>query len=834
MKLTLSTIRTLTRRALPMLSALATLACWQPQVATAQTPPAAGKAGEVRGTVFVVSQGGDRSVVPGAKVSLDGPQFSQQTVSDDSGLYIFRAVPPGTYQLDVMAPGLRGSSVVQPAGDNVLDVPLELKAEALKESVTVTSSAGPADLTEPASQSGLDRATILYAPNKQEHIDALLPLVPGVVRGPDGLVNMKGARSSQAGYLVNSAGATDPVTGNAALNLPIDVVESVKVIANPYDAEYGRLTGAVASVETVTGNFDAFHIKVQNILPRPRKRDGDFVGIESSTPRITLTGPLVKNKVAFTQSIEYRFVRTPVESLPALQRDMKFESVNSFSQVDVNLTPRQTMTASFDLYPQKINYLGLNTFVPQPSTPDLHQRGYMASIQHRYTLGADSILVSQFSYKRFDADVTANGNDPYQLLVETTAGGFFDRQHRQTYRTEWQETYQFGARGFLGSHQFKAGADFAHSDYDGQIQLLPVSIIGTSNLPLESITFGPASRFDIHQNEIAWFLVDKWTPFQRLTLDLGLRFDRDSVTDSTNVAPRAGFALALTGDGKTLLKGGMGQFYDRVPLGTASFPLLPDRTVVSLDPNGEIAGSMAYTNIISGRLRNPRSLGWNIELDHQVTSGLLVRAGFQERNTVRDFVINPETDLNHGILSLSNTGHSSYREFQLTGQYKFRRNTLNASYVRSKAFGDLNDFNQFFGNNAVAVIEPNSRGRLPFDAPNRFLFWGQFEVLKFTLSPVLDVHTGFPYSRIDQLREFIGTRDSRRFPEFNSFDLQITRPIRLPIPHKEYRARIGFSVFNVFNHFNPRDVQSDVDSYRYGAFFNGVGREFRGKFIFDF
>ena len=94
----------------------------------------------------------------------------------------------------------------------------------------------------------------------------MLPLVPGVVRGPDGLINMKGARSSQAGYLVNSASATDPVTGNAAINLPIDVVESVKVIADPYDPEYGRLTGAVASVETVTGNFNAFHISAQNLV----------------------------------------------------------------------------------------------------------------------------------------------------------------------------------------------------------------------------------------------------------------------------------------------------------------------------------------------------------------------------------------------------------------------------------------------------------------------------------------------------------------------------------------------------------------------------------------
>jgi len=72
----------------------------------------------------------------------------------------------------------------------------------------------------------------------------------------------------------------------------------------------------------------------------------------------------------------------------------------------------------------------------------------------------------------------------------------------------------------------------------------------------------------------------------------------------------------------------------------------------------------------------------------------------------------------------------------------------------------------------------------------------------------------------DDLRDFIGPRDSERFPRFTSFDLQVTRPIRVPLPHEKFKARIGFSVFNLFNHFNPRDVQNDVDSDRFGALLN--------------
>ena len=225
-----------------------------------------------------------------------------------------------------------------------------------------------------------------------------------------------------------------------------------------------------------------------------------------------------------------------------------------------------------------------------------------------------------------------------------------------------------------------------------------MTIVGVSNFPLEQINFGPASRFGVHEDGIAWFAADKWQPIQRLTIDLGLRLDRDSITDSVNPAPRAGFALMLTKDAKTVLKGGAGLFYDRVPLNIASFPFLPGRTIAMLSPDGAILSTESFVNAVPGGLRNPRSVGWNVELDRQLTSALVVRAGFQERNTARDFVLDPLANV--GLLSLSNNGRSFYREFQLTGQYKVRRGTLNASYVRSKAFGNLNDFNQFFGNNA--------------------------------------------------------------------------------------------------------------------------------------
>jgi hypothetical protein len=155
--------------------------------------------------------------------------------------------------------------------------------------------------------------------------------------------------------------------------------------------------------------------------------------------------------------------------------------------------------------------------------------------------------------------------------------------------------------------------------------------------------------------------------------------------------------------------------------------------------------------------------------------------------------------------------------------------------VRSRAYGDLNDFNQFFGNNPVVTIEPNERGRLSFDAPNRFLIWSEITApFKITLMPVMDVHTGFPYSIQNEFREYVGPRNIERLPRFASYDLQATKEIRLRGPFKNRKAKVGFSVFNLFNHFDPRDVQNNVNSYRFGALFNSPPRTLRGKFVVNF
>jgi hypothetical protein len=790
---------------------------------------------QLQGTAFVSDSTG-QSCVASAKVTLKGPAI-MKTETDEAGKFEFRDVQPGTYTIEVATPGLFATQVVTVEMGKVAQLSLDLKPMTVQDSVTVTATADESTATSPSPSGTITSNTLQNAPNMDDRTESVLPMLPGVVRGPDGRINMKGARTTQSGALVNSANATDPATGGPGISVPIDVVASETVISNPYDPEYGKLTGAVSTVDTKTSDFNNFHFSINNFLPRARVRDGELDGIGAATPRVTFTGPIWADHIAFTESLEYRFVRTPVNSLPPFQRDTTLTSVNSYTQLDFNITAKQTATVSVAVYPQRLQYLGLDTFTPQPSTSDYHQRGYQLYGQHRYLTGSDSVLTSQFSYKTFDVDITPAGSGPYQLMLDTTTGAFFNSQTRRSSRFDWQETYQFGPRHFMGTHQWHAGLEYAYSTFSGHQSFAPVEIFGAEGTPIERITFNDSVQSYVAQHEVTWFAGDRWTVSRRLIFDLGLRFDSDTLTSSAHVAPRAGFQLALTGSGRTMLRGGVGEFYDRVPLMIPPFQSFADRTVSELDAAGKVTSSTSYVNKIIGNLQNPRSTAWNLALTHKVSTDLVLLAGYEQRSTVNDFVVSTTNGgAGTGLVTLSNTGGQSYKEFQVTGRYQLRKHFLNASYVRSRAYGDLNDFFQFFGNVSKPVIQPDGQGRLPFDAPNRFLLSGELHApWKLVLDPVYDLHTGFPYSVQDEYREYVGPRDSRRFPEFSSFDLQVSRYVAIPMGRdKRVRARVGLAAFNLFNHFNPRDVQDIEQSARFGDFFNSAWREYRGKFTVEF
>jgi hypothetical protein len=87
---------------------------------------------------------------------------------------------------------------------------------------------------------------------------------------------------------------------------------------------------------------------------------------------------------------------------------------------------------------------------------------------------------------------------------------------------------------------------------------------------------------------------------------------------------------------------------------------------------------------------------------------------------------------------------------------------------------------------------------------------------------VIDLHTGFPYSEVDALQNYVGTPNSQRFPTFFSLDIKVYREFQFPFSFlgrvKNRKFRFGVYSLNVTNHSNPHDVYNNITSANFGDF----------------
>ena len=357
-------------------------------VLAAGSPPlhAQSRAAQISGTV--VDPVGH--VLPGVTVTLEmveggTPAISlppggvvASTVTSGTGQFTFEMVQAGTYaviaELDGYTRGLH--SPVRVLEGQSIDLRLSLALAPLAEVVDVVGSTGAGRPIE-ADEIQAELLRVFQLPT--DRFQESLPLLPGVIRDPKGRLSFNGTRPSQSTLLVNGANATDPVTGQFAVELPLSVIDTIEVHAIPYSAEFGRVSGAVASVRTIAGD-DHFDVDIGGLIPKLRFRNGTLMGINTATPRIKVSGPLRRGKAWFSQAFSYRFARSQVkEDLPGEDEEI-VEAFDAFTQIDLSsatATPSPARCRFFHTYRQRGDRF------PSPRVRDARYRERRVECRHR-------------------------------------------------------------------------------------------------------------------------------------------------------------------------------------------------------------------------------------------------------------------------------------------------------------------------------------------------------------------------------------------------------------------------------------------------------------------
>jgi hypothetical protein len=532
-------------------------------------------------------------------------------------------------------------------------------------------------------------------------------------------------------------------------------------------------------------------------------------------------GPLKQDRFFLAQDFQYRYVATPVKSLPD-EPEIKLTSFDSFTRVDSVLSTRHTIGGGVILFPREIRRVTMDTFRPQEVTPEFNQSGMSMGLVDRFGLTPDIVLESTFSGRWFEINVNTDGRAPMTYAPETQSGAFFNNQEREVHSVQLVEALSISRDHWRGQHVFKFGFDLQNSGYSGTSESRPIEIRRLDGSLAELTLFSGPTTQVVNGTELAVFAQDRWRVGARMTLELGLRMDRDSIVERINWSPRAGVSIGVMPEGRAILRGGVGKFSQRTPLNVGAFPSFESRIVSRFAPDGAPLGPpVTFTHVTGSDLRTPEAIVGNVEWDQRFGRRFLLKVEYLRRHGSHEYLLEPDPAA--GTIRLSSSGTSRYWEAEATVRYLGGENRdVTVSYVRSQGTADLNNYDQFYGNLRNPILRANENNLIATDVPNRLIARGTFGLPgKWVFAPVVEVRSGFPFSAVDEFLDFVGPRSrAGRLPTVATLDFQLSRNWRF----KKYRFRAGIKMYNVFGVSADRDVQNNLTSPNYGTFYNPLER----------
>jgi Carboxypeptidase regulatory-like domain/TonB dependent receptor len=609
---------------------------------TAASAQSQATTGNIEGRV-VDAQG---AAVPNVTVTATSQDTGLQKTaqSNDDGNFILPLLPPGTYKVETTA--LQGFAVSTYENIKVTvgaksSLEITLTAGGSVNVVDVSAEGQGVETTRTSISSTVDERRVTNLPTNGRNFLDFVTLTPGIVRDPTragdlAVGGQKGTlnslqidgTSSDNTFFGQSSGRIG--SGRAPSQFSIDTVKEFQVNQNGFSAEFGRAAGAVINVVTKSGTnrftgsaFEYFRdesLNARNPLlvaanrVRPAGQINQFGG--------TFGGPIRKDKVFFFAAYEGQRSNLPnpvvLNSLrfaPAAAQTLLAPKVTSYNidrkqdtflgKVDFNINDKNQVWVRFN----QQNFTGTNlensgTLSAEEHTGNSNVKTSALTTQWTHTITPSYFNEFRFQYSR-DREPGLSNSDAPEVSVTASAGGIndgtfsFGRNNFSPRETTVNRYQLVNNQTFLvGNHSVKYGADLL---FDRIFNFFPGLFAGSYTFTsYANLVAGIPSRYrqsfagagttggttKPNNSEYGFFAQDDWRVTPKLTLNLGLRYDYQTIAkppisnpnpllvaagfdtgfqpkDKNNLAPRFGFAYGF--NEKMVLRGGYGLFYARTP-----------------------------------------------------------------------------------------------------------------------------------------------------------------------------------------------------------------------------------------------------------------------------
>jgi hypothetical protein len=655
-------------------------------------------------------------------------------------------------------------------------------------------------------------------PTARPRILQSLPLLPAVVRGPDGQLRIGGTRPHESSLWIDGFDVTDPVTRTSTIDLPNESVKGMAVLRDPIAATFSGVLGSLASIETLAGG-DRFRAGLQGFIPRPRLTNYGLGKIEGFFPRAYAGGPFLG--AHYFTSLELAYERVPVPGVTSRsgRPDTGTTGLTSFSRVDLSPSASHYLTVDGLFAPGHTSLSGLSPLRPPEASPNVRTRDIVIGLIDHVVLGPADLLTVRVGHVAHGTALAASGTGEALLRPSGWSQNWFAAVDHWGTEQSASATWDHGDVHARGTHTISAVANVRRRTMDATIDQRTIRVLDDSDALRRVITFAPPVRASADDLMVGLGLRDVWDVSARVQVDIGLRADRSEDSHETVLSPRIGVRYAVDDQATTVLKWSAGRFVGYAPLGAFAFDQFPASHDALVDPaTNALIRSVTLTPTLA-TLGLPRADGVAMDVEHRVTPHLEVDAGGRARWGHELPLVNVPPE--GGAVVLTSTGTSRYREMHVSVRQAWRPGTeAFVSYVRSSSTGDINDFGTLYTSLTTPMLQPGAVAPTPGDVPHRLRGWATASLpRRIVASPAIEWRTGFPYSVLSVERSYVGTPNNARFPNYFSLDVTTYKTFDiLPRP-----MDFGLQLFNLTRHFNPRDVIPIQGSSNFQHFSNNFG-----------